>query len=204
MARLFGPDGAFAIDLGARTRHPRSLQIYEGRGGVLPRPWPAFEVHEISGTGRLHYPGLEILHAPVLHHQPYLDSLGFRIEGDGAVATYSSDIAITRAPGYFDSMRDLAVGADVLVHYLNAFDFDGPDMARSKPALMGQLAERLGVRMLVTTHHGPVMDRPGVRDATLAAIATTYSGQAIWGEDRLRFTIAAGLPPAVEQVPAIG
>jgi hypothetical protein len=48
------------------------------------------------------------------------------------------------------------------------------------------------------------MDRPGVRDATLAAIATTYSGQAIWGEDRLRFTIAAGLPPAVEQVPAIG
>jgi ribonuclease BN (tRNA processing enzyme) len=88
-------------------------------------------------------------------------------------------------------MRPLAADADVLVHYLNAFAFDGQDVAASKPALLGQLATTLNVKRLVTTHHGPAMEKAGVREASLAAIASTYRGEIFWGEDKLRFDIGA-------------
>lgn len=187
--RLFGPDGAFAADLTARTSHPRSLEIYVNRGGALPRPWPEFTVVEFTEAGTLSLPGVSVTYSPVLHHQPYLESFGYRLQSDGAVFAYSSDIAISKEPRYLESLRPLASGADVLVHYLNAFDFDANDMAASKPALLGQLATTLKVKRLVTTHHGPAMDRPGVREATLQAIASTYAGEIVWGEDKLTFEV---------------
>lgn len=185
--RLFGPDGAFAADLTARTNHPRSLEIYADRGGQLPRPWPEFAVTEITGTGTLTLSGLRVMHAPVLHHQPWLDSFGFRVEADGGVVTYSSDIAIRRDPAYLESLRGLATDADVLVHYFNSFDFDAT--ADSKPALMGRMAATLNVKQLVTTHHGPAMDKPGMRERILQAIVEVYPGSIVWGEDRLTFIV---------------
>ena len=38
--QLFGADGIYAADIEARTRHEMSLDIYQARGGVLPRQPP--------------------------------------------------------------------------------------------------------------------------------------------------------------------
>jgi ribonuclease BN (tRNA processing enzyme) len=195
--KLFGADGAFAADLTARTHHPRSLDIYRQRGGVLPRPWPSFSVIEIEERGAFSLPGIDVIHAPVLHHQPYLDSLGYRFQADNAVVAYSSDIAISRESHYLDSLRPLAAEADVLVHYLNILASDGADVTASKPALLGKLATALNVKKLVTTHHGPAMDKEGVREATLQAIASTYAGEIVWGEDKLTFEVGGPAGPAL-------
>ncbi|WP_342358701.1 MBL fold metallo-hydrolase [Terrarubrum flagellatum] len=187
--KLFGPDGAFQADLTARTSHARSLDIYLSRGGRLPRPWPNFAVTEIEGAGSFNLPDLQITYSPVQHHQPYLDSFSYRVEGKSGVVCYTSDIAIGRDPQYCDSLRTIASNVDVLVHYLNSFEFDAQDAASSKPILMGQLANDLNVRRLVTTHHGPAMDKPGVSDAVLNAVRSVYKGEIYWGVDKLTFDV---------------
>lgn len=188
--RLFGADGAFHLDTTARVSHPRSLDIYQARGGKLPRPRPSFDVTELPPrAGKTALSTVEVSYGPVLHHQPYLDSLAFRVEGQDAVITYSSDIAISRSADYEDSLLDLAKNADVLIHYLNVFEFDG---SSSKAQLLGRFAQRAGVRRLVTTHHGPAMDSDDVRDKTLAEIAAEFAGHVHWGEDRLTFEIGSG------------
>jgi hypothetical protein len=48
------------------------------------------------------------------------------------------------------------------------------------------------VKVLVTTHHGPAMDKPGVRERAMTDIATTFSGRAVWGEDLLSFVVSTG------------
>jgi ribonuclease Z len=188
--RLFGLDGAFQRDVTARTSHPRSLDIYQARGGKLPRPRPSFEITELPArAGRTLLSAVDVSYGPVLHHQPYLDSLAFRVEGRDGVITYSSDIAISSSADYEDSLLALAKGADILVHYLNVFAFDGN--SSSKARLLGRFAQRAGVKRLVTTHHGPAMDSDEVRDKAMAEIAEAFTGAAHWGEDRLTFEVGS-------------
>jgi len=46
--QLFGPDGVYGPDLEARCEHRLSLDIYELRGGQLPRAKPAPKVREVA------------------------------------------------------------------------------------------------------------------------------------------------------------
>jgi ribonuclease Z len=190
--RLFGQDGAFKADLTARTQHPISQRIYESRGGVGPRPWPTAEVTEFGPDGTVSGDGWTARFAEVPHHQPYLDCFGMRLEADGGVLCYSSDIS--RPTEAALPLQELGEGADLLIHYLNAFDLTRPErrpgeMPDTKQHIMGALAERLGIGTLVTYHHGPAMDRPGVRERLIADIGEVYSGRIVWGEDRSIFDI---------------
>jgi len=188
--RLFGPHGAYHRDLTARTSHPMSVQIYQGRGGSGPRPWLDTAVTEIGDGTRIEGKGWTLEAMEVIHHQPYLDSLGFRISAGGKVFAYTSDVRLSGRQGPVASLHALARDADLLVHYLNGFDFERAQSGvPSSPQVVATLARDARVKTLVTTHHGPAIDRDGVRERAIAELAAIYPGRLIWGRDLMRFEL---------------
>ncbi len=189
MDRLFGADGAFKIDLTARTNHPASLAIFADRGGVPPRPWPDIDATEMAESDVIEGESWLLRIANVPHHQPYLVCYGVRLEADDGVFAYSSDISLPPEKGPAKPLYGLAENADVMVHYLNSFSFDLNKDGTSKQQVVGRLAEEAGVKTLVTSHHGPAIDADGVRERVIADIAAIYTGRLIWGEDLMSFII---------------
>lgn len=188
--RVFGRDGAFAPDLVSRTSHPQSLGAYRERGGTLPRPWPDTRVTEMTGPGVVEFDGWRIMRREVPHFQPYLDSFGYRIEAHGKVFAYTSDLNLAIAGGAPPALRELVQGADLLVHYLNAFAFEARKASGfAGPRFAAELARDAGVRTLVTSHHGPWIDTDGTRERMIADIGAIYSGRIVWGEDLMSFTL---------------
>ena len=192
--KQFGPEGAFKLDLTARTSHASSIRIFEGRGGTPPRPWPRADVTEIVESDVIEGAGWRITLANVPHHQPYLISYGVRVEADDGVFAYSSDITLAAAKGPAKPLYALAENADVFVHYLNSFDVSreeagGGAAEPTQQKVVGQLARDAGVKTLVTTHHGPIIDQDGIRERVIADIGAVYRGRLIWGEDLMAFEI---------------
>ena len=99
----------------------------------------------------------------VPHFQPYLDSFGYRVEADGKVFAYTSDLNLT-LPAAPPALRELVQDADVLVHYFNAFAFEARKGEFAGPRFAGELARDANVKTLVTTHHGPWIDADGTRE----------------------------------------
>lgn len=188
--RVFGPEGAFAPDLASRTNHVQSVGAYRERGGTPPRPWPDTRVNELSGSGVVEGDGWRMLRCEVPHFQPYLDSFGYRVEAGGKVFVYTSDLNLALAGGAPPGLLELARGADVLVHYLNAFAFEAhkPE-GFAGPRFAAALAREAGVETLVTTHHGPWIDSNGVRERIIAEIGALYPGRFVWGEDLMSFAL---------------
>jgi ribonuclease BN (tRNA processing enzyme) len=88
------------------------------------------------------------------------------------------------------SLYDLAKDADLLVHYLNGFDFEVAEPGLlTRQQVAATLARDAGVKTLVTTHHGPAIDRDGVRERVIADIAAVYKGTLIWGQDLMSFDL---------------
>jgi ribonuclease BN (tRNA processing enzyme) len=189
--RLFGPHGAYHRDLAARTSHPMSLRIYQGRGGSGPRPWPETHATEIGDGATVAGDGWTLEAMTVIHHQPYLDSLGFRVTSNsGKVFAYTSDVKLSGKQGPVKSLYALAKDADLLVHYLNGFDFEQPEPGvPTRQQVVAQLARDAGVKTLVTTHHGPAIDRDGVRERVIADLAAIFPGRLIWGQDLMSFEL---------------
>lgn len=185
--RLFGPEGAFGPDLASRTQHPLSTEIYRSRGGTPPRPWPDTAVTELAGPGAVEGDGWRIVRCEVPHFQPHLDSFGYRVESGGKVFAYTSDVNLA-LPAPPPALVELARGADLLVHYLNAFAFE-EKQGFAGPRFAGTVARDAGVKKLVTSHHGPFIDSDGVRERVLAGIAAVYAGPVVWGEDLMQFEL---------------
>jgi len=59
----------------------------------------------------------------------------------------------------------------------------------SKQQVVATLARDAGVKTLVTTHHGPAIDRDGVRERVIADLAALYKGRLIWGQDLMSFEL---------------
>lgn len=187
--RVFGAEGAFHRDLASRTRHPLSIGAYRERGGTPPRPWPDTRVIELAGAGVVEFGDWRILRCEVPHFQPYLESFAYRVEAGGKSFVYTSDVNLT-LPGAPPALHELAQGADLLVHYLNAFAFeDRVPGGLAGPRFVARLAKEAGIKTLVTTHHGPWIDTPEVRERVLAEIGRIYAGKVIWGEDLMSFTL---------------
>ena len=195
--RLFGKDGAFKLDLTARTNHENSLDIYQKRGGTPPRPWPEAAITEVSESDVIKGTDWQIKLANVPHHQPYLVSYGVRFESGGGIFTYSSDVTVPVEKLPAKPMYDLAKDADLLVHYLNSFDVSR-EMAsqdsenikqRTVQQTIGELARDCNVKTLVTSHHGPLIDTDGVRERIIADIAAVFKGRLVWGEDLMTFEV---------------
>ena len=155
-ARLFGPEGALAFDLRARTELPQSQEIWLARGGTLPRPWPAPEVTEIAPGHSADHGGWHIEACTVPHAQPLLDCLGFAVTVRGKRFVYSGDA------GLCPELTALAGGADLLLHW--CYRLEGGAVSASMrasaptPQEILAMAERAAVRRVLLTHFRPGMD----------------------------------------------
>jgi ribonuclease BN (tRNA processing enzyme) len=188
--KLFGPQGVYHRDLTARTSHPMSVRIFQGRGGQGPRPWPETHVTEITDGSVIDGGRWRLEAMAVLHHQPFLDSLGFRVTAGGKVFAYTSDVSLNGKRGPVKSLYALAKDADLLVHYLNGFDFEHTEPGvPTRQQVVGMLARDANVKTLVTTHHGPAIDRDGVRERVIADLAGIYKGRLVWGQDLMSFDL---------------
>jgi ribonuclease Z len=185
--KLFGSDGVFVTDLVARTENPASQEIWCDRGGKLPRPWPSPAITEVEPGFSLDGKGWKLRSVEVPHVQPYLISMGFRIDADGKSVVYSGD------SGPCDALTDLAAGADVLVHmcFQPSNEIRGPEWLRGSSGHIevARTAEAAKAKKTVLTHLRPSMDAPGEHERMISEMRDIYHGEIVVGEDLMIFDL---------------
>jgi len=179
--QLFGKDGVYGPDLAGRTLHPGSHFVYEMRGGVLPRRPPVPEVTEVSDGDVVDRDSWSVQAAEVVHCQPYLTCLAYRLNTPDTSIVFGGDTAPT------SSLTELSQGADVLLHMCHMINglVDDP---RITGCCSGHLdaartAKDAGVKTLVLVHITEQLERPGIREKVLHEAAEVFDGQIIFGED---------------------
>ena len=156
---LFGESGVFGPDLAGRTEHPGSHFIYEKRGGVLPRKRPNPTVSEVADGTVVESTDWRIKVAEVVHCQPQLTCLAYRLEAHGHSIVFGGDTAPTA------KLTELAEGADVLVHMCHFINGVVTD-SRLTSCCSGHLdaartARDAQVSTLVLVHLTEQVSRPG-------------------------------------------
>lgn len=192
---LLGKDGAFGPDLEARTAHPGSHFIYEARGGQMPRHKPAPEITEVAADATVEGGDWRVQVAEVIHVQPQLACLAYRLQTPTHTLVFGGDTAPTPA------LTRLAQGADVLLHmchFLNGVVID----ARLTSCCSGHLdaartAKEAGVGTLVLVHITEQLERPGIRERVLYEIGCVFDGHVVFGEDLLRVPLGAVTPEPI-------
>ena len=194
--QLFGADGIYGPDISARTQHRSSLDVFEARGGKLPRQRPAPQVTEIHAGSIVEGNGWKITVGHAQHAQPYLECLAFRLDAPEGALCYSGDTGLS------DSIVALAKGCDMLI-LMNHF-FSGTEASAAYRAATGNhrdsavIAKRAGVKVLVLTHVLDQIDQPSVREQIVHEIRQVYDGKVIWGEDLMRLGLSGAAVGAIE------
>ncbi len=194
--QLFGPDGIYGPDISARTQHRSSLDVFEARGGTLPRQRPAPQVTEIHAGSIVDGNGWKITVGHAQHAQPYLECLALRLDAPEGALCYSGDTGLS------DSIVGLAKGCDMLI-LMNHF-FSGTEASAAYRAATGNhrdsavIAKRAGVKVLVLTHLLDQIDQPSVREQIVHEIRQVYDGKVIWGEDLMRLGLSGAAVGAIE------
>lgn len=181
--RLFGAQGAFFPDWHSRVTHPVSIEIFQHRGGVPPRPAPAFEVHEVHERGPAKVeetPSWTATAVRVHHVEPTLLSLAFRFDTAQGSVVFAGDC------GDCPKLRELVQGADTLVapcvpvgsakapNYL-----DGIIMGTTE---IREIAKQAGVGRVVLTHNGSV-NSPERRKPFIEAVGQVFSGEVLFPDE---------------------
>ena len=193
---LFDDDGVFGPDLRARVEHQSSLDVFQARGGAMPRRRPAPRVTEIAPGRVIDGRGWRVTVGGAAHVQPQLDCVSYRIDSDAGSICYSGD------SGACDALTELARGCDILVHMNH--HFSGTEPTAAYRAACGNhvdnaaTAQKAGVKTLVLTHVLPQIDRPGIREQIVHEIQQVFSGRVIWGEDLMELTVAPTGVSAIE------
>jgi ribonuclease BN (tRNA processing enzyme) len=194
--QLFGADGVYGPDIRARVEHRSSLDVYEARGGKLPRKPPAPKVTEIHAGSIVDGSSWKITVGHAQHVQPYLECLAFRLD------TPEGSICYTGDSGSSDSIVELAKGCDLLIH-MNHY-FSGTEPSPAYRTACGNhrdnalIAKRAGVKTLVLTHLLAQIDRPAIREQIVHEIQEVFEGRVIWGEDLMRLTLADARMTTIE------
>jgi len=195
--QLFGDSGIYAGDIAARTTHRSSLDVFEARGGTLPRLRPAPRVTEIHAGSVVNGAGWKITVGHAQHAQPYLECLALRLDTAVGSICYSGD-----SGGTVDSVVQLAKGCDVFIA-MNHF-FTGTEPTPAFRAATGnhldnaQVAKRAGAKTLVLTHLTEQIDRPGIREQIVHEIQAVYDGTVIWGEDLMKLGVVNAKVSTIE------
>lgn len=177
----FGRKGVLNNDLRARTELTQSQQVWVARGGTLPRPWPAPQLHEIAPG--FHYDGgdWQLTAARATHAQPILECLGFAVTAHGKKFVYSGDSGIN------PDITALSQDADFLLHWCyraSAEQLHPSLMAFSPdPAEIAQMAQAAGVKRLYLSHFRIHMDSAANQEKARADLAAHFSGEAGVVED---------------------
>ena len=193
--QLFSAEGVFGPDLKARTQHPGSHFIYEARGGSLPRHPPNPNVHEVGDGEVLSIGNCQLEVSEVLHVQPQLTCLAYRLTTPEATIVFGGDTAPVPA------LNNLARDADVLLHMCHFINGVVTDQ-RATTCMSGHIdaartAQDSGVQTLVLVHLTEQLESPGVRERILAEVAEVYDGQVILGHDLLEVPIGKIDPAAI-------
>jgi ribonuclease BN (tRNA processing enzyme) len=186
-SQLFGDEGVFGPDIRARTEHQSSLDVFQSRGGQLPRRRPQPRVTEVHAGNVVRGGAWQVTVGHAAHVQPQLECLAFRIDSDEGSLCYSGD------SGACAELTALARGVDVLIHMNH--HFSGTEPSAAYRAACGnhednaRMAQEAGVKTLVLTHVLPQIDRPGIREEIVHAIRKVFDGRVIWGEDLLQIEV---------------
>jgi ribonuclease Z len=196
--QLFGADGIYGPDISARTEHRSSLDVFEARGGQLPRRRPAPRVTEIHTGSTIAGRDWKITVGHAQHAQPYLECLALRLDTKEGSLCYSGD-----SGGTSDALVELARGSDMLIvmnHY-----FSGTEPSPAYRGATGNhrdnalIAKRAGVKTLVLTHLTAQIDIPGIREQIVHEIREVFDGKVIWGEDLMKLGISGAKVSTIEQ-----
>ena len=181
--RLIGPEGAFSCDWRARVGAPVSQHVHLNRGGALPRPEPCVDVRDIEPGQVFSRPHWRATAARVVHVQPWLDSLAYRVDVAERSIVFAGDT------GFCQAAVELARGADVLV--VNCWDHqammeqNGEAAGQTGTLDAARMAQLAGVRRLILTHTGAKLSAPGSREKAVADISTIYGGEIVFGEEMM-------------------
>ncbi len=193
---LFDDDGVFGPDIRARVEHQSSLDVFQARGGTLPRRGPAPRVTEVEPGRVIDGGGWRVTVGGAAHVQPQLACVSYRIDSDAGSICYSGD------SGACEALTELARGCDILVH-MNHY-FSGTEPSAAYRAACGNhldnaaMAEKAGVRTLVLTHLLPQIDRPGIREQIVHEIQGVFSGRVVWGEDLMELGVDRSAVRSIE------
>ena len=177
--RLFGDGGVFYPDINARIQAPVSQCVFANRGGQLPRPGPDVEVRDISSGDVMACAGTKISTVAVHHVEPWLESLAYRIDGDGLSIKFAGDT------GPCDALCGLAAGCDVLVvncwDHQQTMDENGEAPGQTGTLDAARMAEKAGAKKLVLTHMGKRL--AGAMERAMKDMKDVYSGEIIFGAE---------------------
>jgi ribonuclease Z len=193
---IIGEDGVFGPDLAARTRLRMSQDVFEARGGTLPRRWPVPVVREIASGDTFDCGAFTVTARAVLHAQPILECFGLRLEAEGRSFVYSGDAGPCKA------MEEMSRDCDVLVHMCHFIsgtalspEMDKRNMGHLELARLGAAAN---VRNLVVSHVTEQMDVPGVRERLIRDMSSLYAGNLFFGEDLMEIPVGPPVPAKLD------
>jgi len=193
--RLFGSEGVFDPDLRARTEHPLSQCVYEVRGGKLPRRRPQPSVTEIAGGDEARTDGWHLRALEVVHAQPLIRCLAYRLEIGGRTIIFTGDTAPTEA------LVDFSRDADVLIHmchFVNGMVTDKRMTGSCSGHLdAAQTAQRARASTLVLVHISTQVETPGVRERVVHEVGQAFDGRVIFGEDLLEVPLEDSATPPI-------
>ena len=183
----FGPEGVLAHDLNARTKLPGSQEVWLARGGTLPRPWPAPEVHEIEPGDTINGNGWSIQSTIAPHAQPFLICMAFALAHQNKKFVYSGDA------GLCPEIETLAKDADLLLHW--CYRLDGEKLSEKitkvapSPSEIGEMAKRTGVHSLILTHFRKHMDTPKFLEQSIKNASDAFGKTVTIAEDLQQYKI---------------
>jgi ribonuclease Z len=182
--KIIGAAGAFQPDWMSRCNWYASLDVYQARGGVLPRQAPNVCATNIT-PGWSHATAEWTVTAGYADHaQPYLECVGYRFDlRGGKSVVFSGDT------GLCDEMVELARGADLffcmslgaIVNESTKFGQCAPGVA--DPGDAGLMAQRARVKTLVLVHQGPEQSLRENRSQSIDAVRAVFSGEIVFGEE---------------------
>jgi ribonuclease Z len=195
---LFSESGVYAGDIAARTTHRSSLDVFEARGGTLPRLRPAPKVTEIHAGSVIEGTGWKITVAHAQHAQPYLECVALRLDSAEGSICYSGD-----SGGVANSVVQLAKGCDLFIAMNHFFSGTEPTpafrLATGNHLDNAEVARRAGVKTLVLTHLTEQIDQPTIREQIVHEIRRVFDGKLIWGEDLMTLNTAGAKVAAIER-----
>jgi len=185
---FFGEGGVYEDDVRARTQHQASLDVFQARGGELPRKPPSPMVREVKPGDRIEGRNWRATVGESSHMQPFLQCYGYRIDSDAGSLCYAGD-----SGGVCESVIDLSRKADILIHMMHLASGTEPSEQFRKSSGahtdVAEVARRAEVGALVLTHFTPHIDLPGTRERLISEISKVYGGPIIWGEDLMTLSV---------------
>ena len=138
--------------------------------------------------------GSVVVEAMAVHHEPVVEAVAYRVRAGDRVVVISGDTRVC------DEVRDLARGADVLVHEacrasamrdaITGTPFEHIFSYHADTVALGGLAAAAGVQHLVLTHLIPAPSTPEQSEAFAADVRTGgYAGPLTVGTDLFTVTL---------------